>query len=430
MSNLLHSETTKTILVVEDSIPFIETIRRKLEASGKIIVKSAETLAEARAILDKERDIFSLALLDLHLPDASGVDIVDAVHEYNLPSVVFTGSFDPELSERMFRRGVIDYVLKGTPSSLDYIKSVVNRLLSNQTIKVLVVDDSKTTRMIMAELCKRYQLQVHEAVDGIDALKVIKKNPDIQLVLTDYHMPNMDGFELTAKIREYFPKNKMAIIAISSAERKGLSAQFIKMGANDFIAKPFESEEFFCRISQNLDTLEYIQKLDYAATRDFLTGLRNRRSFFDISDPILAGLKRRKKKAVVAMIDADHFKAVNDTYGHDVGDEVLKAIADVLQKSIRKSDVLGRMGGEEFAVFAVDMEEDVADTYFNNLRKAIAAIKIKVHDGYVQPNVSIGVKIGNTGTTGDLLSSADNCLYVAKEMGRNKVVINSDATDS
>lgn len=429
MAILMPENKIKTILLVEDDKNFIETLKYTLESSGKIKVVSAESLAEARSILLRERNTFSLALLDLNLPDASGVDIVDTIHNYGLPSVVLTGNFDQGLSETMFKRGVIDYILKGTPSCLDYVLSVVNRLLANQALKVLVVDDSNTTRRIITGLCKRYQLTVYQAINGVEALKVIDEHPDIRLVLTDYHMPEMDGFKLTQKIRESFPKSQMAIIAISSADQKGLSAQFIKMGANDFIKKPFDSEEFFCRISQNLDSLEYIEKLAFLATRDFLTGLRNRRSFFETADPILAGLKRRKGKAVVAMVDADNFKRVNDTYGHDTGDEVLKAIANTLMENVRESDLIARMGGEEFAIFAVDMEEAEAEKYFNKLREAIARIAIEVHDGQIKPTVSIGVNIGNNGATGDLLRSADECLYEAKETGRNKVIIHVDVAD-
>lgn len=420
------SPTIKNLIVVEDSSFFSAVIRKKLEALDNIKVTCVETLADARAILLRDRKAFSLALLDLNLPDANGVEIVDTIHNYGVPSVVFTGSHDTAIAKQMFNRGVIDYVIKDNASSLEYLQSVVHRLLANQSLKALVVDDSAHDRRVTSDLCKRYQMHVFQAVDGVEAFKIIEAHPDIRLVLTGTQMPNMDGFELTQKIREIHSKTTMAIIATSTAKEKGLSAKFIKTGANDFIAKPFEAEEFFCRISQSLDYLEHVEKLDIAATRDFLTGLRNRRSFFDVADPILAGLKRRKKKAVVAMIDADHFKAVNDTYGHDTGDEVLQAIATTLKKNVRESDVLARMGGEEFAIFAVDMDASATEAYFNKLREAIASIEIEVHDGYVRPKVSIGVRIGSQGTTSDLLGLADESLYKAKEAGRNCVIIDSD----
>jgi len=415
----------KKVFVLEDSDFYASLIKEKLESDGTLEVVLATTLADARNILLRDRKSFSLALLDLTLPDAEGVEIVDTLQNYAVPSVVFTGSFDPNLSKAMFDRGIIDYIIKDRSWTLEYLKSVVYRLLENQRSKVLVVDDSATGRRIITGLCQRYQLKVLQAKDGVEALKAISENDDIRLVITDFQMPNMDGFELTRILREKYTKIRLPIIALSAAGNKGLSAQFIKSGANDFISKPFEPEEFFCRLSQNLDYVDRVKELDFAANHDFLTKLNNRRFFFESAAPILAGLKRRKKKAIFSMIDADHFKTVNDTYGHQVGDEVLKAIANVLQQNVRESDLLGRMGGEEFSIFAVDMDENAAEVYFNKVREAIANISIKVGSEDIRPTVSIGVVISNEGTTGDLLNYADTALYDAKESGRNCVVIKS-----
>ncbi len=424
MSILALKKEIKNILVIEDNQLLAKVIKLNLEFKNSVKVTCVGSLAEARTILSKKITQFSLALIDLHLPDASGVEIIETVNHYNIPSVAFTGSFDPELAETMYEHGVIDYVIKGTPASIEYIQSVVHRLLVNPTIKVLIVDDSEIQLQTMSALCRRYQLKVLQAKNGVEALKIIDNNPDISLVLTDYHMPEMDGFELTHKIRAKYPRNIMAIIAISSVNKKGLSAQFIKIGANDFISKPFDSEEFFCRISQNLDHLDFVKELDYTASRDFLTGLRNRRSYFDISAPLLAGIDRRQENAVVAMIDVDNFKEVNDTYGHDIGDQVLVAISHKILSMVRESDVAGRMGGEEFSVFSVDMDSRSAEEYFNKLCRDISTLKVPAGGEFIQPTVSIGVYIGSHMTMSEMLAAADKRLYEAKALGRNRVILN------
>jgi PleD family two-component response regulator len=122
---------------------------------------------------------------------------------------------------------------------------------------------------------------VLEAENGEEALNIIDEHKDIRLVITDFNMPKMDGFELTKKLRQLYTKQDMAIIGMSTYGNNLLSARFLKIGGSDFLNKPFLEEEFFCRINQNMDLLEYIKNLRFVATRDFLTGLYNRRHFFE-----------------------------------------------------------------------------------------------------------------------------------------------------
>ncbi|MCC3861226.1 diguanylate cyclase [Pseudemcibacter aquimaris] len=419
----LKGQGVKNILLVEDSKYFAAVIMQTLSRMEWVNIHWASDLVEAKEALSNPDNKFHLTLLDLSLPDAHGIEIVQAITNFNVPIVVFTGTFDLQLSKSMFDLGVVDYVIKGGKASFEYIYSVVRRVLINQDIKVLIVDDTKIGRILLSEMCRRYQLNVIEACDGEDALQKLKENPDIKMILTDYNMPKMDGFELTKNIREEHPKSKLAIIAVSSSEQQGLSAQFIKIGANDFISKPFDAEEFYCRVSQNLDYLEHIEQLENLASYDFLTGLRNRRSFFEVTEPLLSGLDRRKVPPVAAMLDVDHFKKINDTFGHDVGDQVLILIGNVLSENIRKSDVLARTGGEEFAILATDMDVEKVEEKFDHIRQAVNDVTMEIDNEIINPTISIGVYVGHSEDADELLSYADKCLYEAKENGRNKVVV-------
>ncbi|MDC6636361.1 diguanylate cyclase, partial [Leclercia adecarboxylata] len=150
----------------------------------------------------------------------------------------------------------------------------------------------------------------------------------------------------------------------------------LKNGANDFLRKPFSREEFFCRVSQNVDQLELIGTLQDLATRDFLTGLPNRRCFLEQSQRQLPQLHLDGEQVAVAMIDIDHFKHINDTHGHEAGDDALRAVAAAVAQHARQEDLIARFGGEEFCLLVPGMDEEQAVHYFDELRQAIAALEV------------------------------------------------------
>ncbi len=178
-------------------------------------------------------------LLDLNLPDAQHGEIVDFVLGKDIPSIVFTAQFEEEIRAQMLNKKVIDYVLKDSPSTIGYLVSLVHRIKNNMHTKTLVVDDSKSSRKHLVDLLRLQKLQVFEAQSGVEALAMLEKYPDISLVVTDYHMDNMDGLALTHNIRKKFSHEDLAIIGVSSYGNNVISAKFIKHGANDFLNKPF-----------------------------------------------------------------------------------------------------------------------------------------------------------------------------------------------
>jgi len=418
------------ILVVEDSPFFLNVTHRRLEADLNVTVLDAATMADARVIMEREKEKLFLCVVDLVLPDAPKGEIVDLAVEHGMPCIVFTSMFSDEVREEVLSKPVIDYVTKDSPASLDYMSNLIRRLVSNAETKVLLVDDSRSARSYVRDLLALYRFQVLEAANGVDALEILSKTPDIRLIVTDYYMPKMDGFELVKQVRKTFAPSELAIIGLSSSGSGPLSARFIKYGANDFLNKPFLREEFFCRVSQNMENLDYIRDLSYAAQYDPLTNLYNRRFLFEAAEPFIAQARRKKARPVVAMLDIDHFKSVNDTFGHDAGDAILIGMADRLRGFIRrKSDILARIGGEEFCLFAPEMDPDCVAEFFENLRKVVADTPIPMDDEDepkgLEITVSIGVCDEPTGSFREMLRQADRCLYAAKAAGRNCVRITS-----
>ncbi|TAN49463.1 MAG: response regulator, partial [Rhodospirillales bacterium] len=250
--------TSQRILLVEGSRFFANQVKKQIEAATGTQIVVAPTLAAAGKAIEAERGRggFALALFDIILPDAAETEVVDLCREKGLPSVVFTGFYSDELRERLTSsRTVIDYIIKDNPASLTMLRQAVTRIWRNRTTKALAVDDSATARRYLVDLMKLYQFQTLEAANGKQALDILHQHPDIKLVVTDYRMPVMDGIDMVKQMRATHPKDRLAVIGIATGGGSSLSAQFIKIGANDFITKPFLREEFFCRINQNMEII-------------------------------------------------------------------------------------------------------------------------------------------------------------------------------
>ncbi len=383
-------------------------------------VTVASSLAEAGRYLDAAGSERVHVVTGLSLSDGHETEVVRFFAERGHPPIVVTGMFDEALRERVLAMPVVDYVLKDTPHCLDTLVSLVNRLERNRTITTLVVDDSKTARQHLAMLLKLARHHVLEAANGAEGLALINAHPDIRLVLTDFDMPQMDGIELTRRIRLIRPREELAIIGLSgsnSSSNKGsVSARFIKNGANDFLAKPYEREELDCRIQQNLDAQDAFARLRDIATKDYLTGLYNRRHFFEKASALFSHAKR----PMAAMMDIDFFKGINDTYGHEAGDAVLKQVAAALAEAMRTDILLARFGGEEFCLMS-NMDHGAAQAFFERLRAVIAGLVIRHGGTEIRTTASFGVAWGPADTLDALLARADEALYRAKAAGRNRV---------
>ncbi|MBU1003564.1 MAG: diguanylate cyclase [Proteobacteria bacterium] len=412
------------VLIVEDSRTFSSLLSRRIteELGHQVVVVDSKAMAEDLLSEDTE---FFVALLDLNLPDAPNGEVVALVLKHDIPSIVFTGEMSDNLRDQFWAMSIVDYVLKQNMENVHYILSLVGRLERNPDIKVLVVDDSKTARLVLGELLHTHRYQVLEAANGLDALAILQKNPDVRLVITDFNMPGMNGAELVQTIRQSHAKDQLAIIGLSGAGGGGLSAKFIKSGANDFLNKPFLNEEFYTRVNQNIELLEYIAQIKELAEKDYLTRLYNRRYFFSTGPKLIAAQTRREQGVVVAMLDIDLFKKVNDTFGHDAGDAVLRQMAALMSARFRASDIVSRFGGEEFCILATDINTADAGKVFEDLRQAFEANPATYNGQSIPYTVSIGLCASPLGGLEEMVKAADEALYMSKHEGRNRVTMSA-----
>jgi len=411
------------ILIVEDNKALAKLIAKKMEDKVEMDIDVAHTMAEAQAFLNNSKDYF-IALLDLNLPDAPNGEIVDYVISKGLPSIVLTGSIDDATRESFIHKDIVDYVYKGNMDDINYIFQIINRLSKNRQYKVMVVEDSAPFRNSLKKILTSLQFHVFTAAHGEEAMSYFADNPDIRLVVCDYRMPVKDGLEVLKEIRAAGDKNQIGVLMMTSPSENVNGAIFLKNGANDFIAKPFVKEELICRVNNLIEAMENINQIADFANKDFLTGVYNRRYFYDDMNEYVAYAEERAEPYAVAMLDIDHFKEINDVCGHDSGDRVLKTLAKKLIDETKNGDLIARFGGEEFCIVLKNVSNGEAVKFFVNLRANIASCNVQLKKEQKNFTVSIGVAFSRSDYKLDeLLELADEALYRAKENGRNRVEI-------
>ncbi|MCU4677191.1 diguanylate cyclase [Catenovulum sp. 2E275] len=417
-------ENNKPMLVIEDSKPIAKVIKHVAQKAG-FQVKIAETFAQCQEILQQGHQ-FEVASIDYNLPDASKGEAIDLVLTYKIPSIVLTGQIDIKTREQILNRPVIDYIPKESGQTYHYLGKLLTRLELNKQIRVLVVDDSKSARKYICKLLERHNFLISEAEDGQQGLAVLAEYPDIRLVITDHEMPIMNGIRFVSEVRKFYAKDQLAIIGLSGDNAGSLSSRFIQNGANDFLPKSFCYEDFYCRVMQNIENIEYVNKIKYLANTDYLTGLVNRQYFFEQVPKLKMQARQQSLIYSVVMIDIDHFKSINDTYGHDVGDKVIQALSATLltyfPTDILPQQVASRFGGEEFCLFLQAEDPKIILEQLENLRKEIHEQNLP----YLQHQIQYTISIGLTFQDDDLesmITQADKALYQSKQSGRNRITL-------
>jgi len=416
----------KNIILIVEEVPFVQkAIKKRILKELTFEVVVANSKAEACMMGERlHQDIF-VSIISLELADDPKQTILDDFAQLNIPQIIFSGKFDLELRQKLLQKPIIDYIPQEGSSSVNYLLALLHRLLANQNISALIIDDSKAAQTFFANMLTKMMIPCHTVGSPAQALDMLYENPEqFSLLLIDYAMPKMNGVQLILELQKHIDLSKLAIIGISGENNHALTAHFLKAGANDFLYKSSSYEEFICRISQSLNRLEQVAKLTHVASTDFLTGLRNRRALFDVGNMFWQLHQRDNTNDLcVCMLDIDYFKKINDTHGHDVGDLVLKHIAEILNDSFRKTDLIARYGGEEFCIVLQRTNETLALQLMNKLRNKIAAHTFVVDEELLHVTVSIGICAELSTSLEGMINIADQRLYLAKEYGRNQVVI-------
>jgi diguanylate cyclase (GGDEF)-like protein len=406
------------------------------------VVKLVELMHLALQIAD-------ICMLELPLSKTFS-EIEEIAEEFGIPNGYFNEFFDQIV--RTWQEWGYLYNIQTEQCPLYHqIKKVEEISIESQVksttdevIQILAVDDDPLTLLNLSRILKNDKRRVITAEDGQEAIQIAQ---DLQpeMVITDWHMPHLNGLELCQALRNTSSTQHTYIIMLTSNEADDELVQAFDAGADDYVVKPFRPKVLEARIRSGERLIRYQRKVNHdreviqkyasrlssanrklrtMAMTDALTSLPNRRSAMSRMKDAVAESKRYNEQLSCILIDIDHFKQINDTYGHDNGDIVLIEIAQIFAQNARSYDMVSRMGGEEFLV--ISTRSDRSDTLLlaERLRSAVEQHTVTLSDGNTATvTISLGVATWSNGYIDgdDLIKAADNALYQAKHNGRNRI---------
>jgi two-component system, cell cycle response regulator len=296
--------------------------------------------------------------------------------------------------------------------------------------RVLIAEDDPVSCHLLKSFLKKWNYDVTVVTDGASALRILESDDSPRLAVLDWMMPGMEGVQICQRIRERKKGPYIYVLLLTARSEKRDLLRGLELGADDYLTKPFDSEELRARllVGERILTLQddlitAREELRFRATHDVLTGVSNRAAVMDALRSELSRQVREQRSFGVILVDIDHFKNVNDTFGHLCGDEVLRGVTRRMKECMRPYDTLGRYGGEEFLIIVSDVDSNGVMALAERIRDIVESKPVLTQAGEVPVTVSLGATVSTSARSGDpqmLLRLADQALYRAKDNGRNR----------
>jgi two-component system cell cycle response regulator len=452
---------TARVLVVDDIPANVKLLEARLSAEYFDVI-TARSGPQALAVA--ERAECDIVLLDVMMPDMDGFEVCRKLKSnpatHHIPVIMVTALDQPADRVRGLEAGADDFLTKPVTDvalvsrvrSLARLKMVTDELrlraLTSKEIgiespereavaetgrhgRILIVDDRKSSyERIVTTLSAEHTVEVE--TDPSEALfHAAEGNYD--LLIVSLGLKNFDGLRLCSQVRSLERTRNVPILATSEADNNARLVRGLEIGINDYLIRPIDKNEMLARVRTQIKKKRYTERLRdnvqlsiEMAITDALTGLFNRRYMEMHLATLVEQAASRGKPIAVLIVDIDYFKAVNDDYGHDAGDDVLREFALRIRKAIRNIDLACRYGGEEFVIVMPETDVAVATMVAERLRRRIANEPFTIEQGARNLNVTISVGLAALAGTADnaaaILKRADTALYRAKRDGRNRVV--------
>ncbi len=416
------------ILHVEQSILIREMVHDVVASIGHVYFTSINA-EEAFHILENHEIHFIIT--GLELSDTSGDKWIKKLHyskHKDVPVIVLTSTDNMKIRKKLFNLGVVDYIVKDSITDIklkNYIEDFEVRdevLLKMQNQSVALLDDSKHINTMIKNI---FYLHGIQDVDSYyTAEDLLASNKDYAIYIMDLILPGISGKDALITLRK--KAQNSVIILISSINNYKTICNILSSGADDFINKPFDASLFMAKIkahSRNFILREELAlaniALAKAAITDGLTQLYNHHYIISQVGIEIERSKRYGHNMTIILLDIDNFKYVNDKYGHQMGDTVLKNLAEYLKKIVRKSDSVGRYGGEEFLIILPETNLEQAKVCGEKIRTTVENLQFSTNDLHI--TISGGAVVLNGQNEIELIKEADNGLYVSKYNGKNRI---------
>lgn len=416
----------KRILICDDSSTIRAIIKKELQEYFDLEIFEDGVYAYNFLLKDQK---FDFAVIDGEMPQMNGIELLKKIKEelnlIFLPVVILTANEGDYYEKKAFNLGAFDFLKKPFKQGdlLKYLLDYFNEEITEG--RVLVVEDSMLQNETICQQLRLKNIQPISAKNAVEAMRFLLSGYDVDVILMDIFLPKYTGYDLISILKSDERFSTLPIVGITAFREKDMLSEILDLGADDFIYKPYNINEFFARIRANIRISKLIKRLKETSEKDYLTGIYNRRTFFHFLENLSALSIRENKPLSFIILDIDYFKKINDTYGHDVGDFVLKKLAEIILKMTRRADVFGRYGGEEFCLALPNTDIYGAYLLANKIRSTIAQTIITFKNDKIisfSITISAGVSEFAKGMSIDELTKiADKNLYLAKENGRNRV---------
>ena len=451
---------TARVLVVDDILSNVKLLEAKLSAEYFEVATAFNGL---ECLSKMEEVIPDIVLLDVMMPGMDGFEVCRRIKANpktaHVPVVMVTALDQPSDRVAGLEAGADDFLTKPVDDaalfarvrSLVRLKMMTDELRmrestgenmglldatdaqgdANQSGRILIIEDRpESVAWFAGALQPQHEVM---SVETFEEALVRVKGGDYDLIVVSLGMRGFDGLRLCSQLRSLPEgRNVPILVVVSDGDRRKLT-QALEMGVNDYLTRPVDKNELVARVRTQLRKKRYADRLRHnvqlsleMAITDQLTGLHNRRYMARHLDNLISSARKTSKPLAFLIMDIDYFKLVNDTHGHDIGDEVLKEFANRIAANVRGIDLACRYGGEEFVVVMPDTEMSTAYAIAERLRKSIETTPIVIsrNPGKLSITISIGIAApeGDEDTADRLLHRADQALYRAKRSGRNRVV--------
>lgn len=421
LDSVTQDFSDKKIILKESDALFAKALAAKIFKDLKCEVHLAHSVQDVERGLVSDGDYFA-AIIDCVDGSEDDFASLDLSLKSAISTVAVIKETDNDTLALISSKNIADCVLRRDIDDIDSLVRIIRRLALNSNIEILLLGGSLGENSEISKLLTVNKFKLHYCENQNEALSLLRQNQNIEVVAIDLNSIDGGGFDTLDSIRSVKSRDMLHILSIGANDDAFLPLKALKYGADDSIGEGFLKEDFLSKINMGIERLMLVKLQKEYANFDFLTSLYNRQYLMSTGEKLHANAVRGNINFIVGIIDIDNFKTINQLYGHDAGDSVLKNLARRLESTFRGSDIVCRYAGESFCVILTNVEDGYIEYTFEKLLNVIREGRVATKDGSISYSVSVGVCATMLTSFADMVKKSIQMAERAKELGRNRVV--------